>query len=539
MFIILKLHNFRGQLMKISKNKFFSEATLKICSSLEVESFLFESFVYIKKSLNLPADYASIIYVSADNSKLNILAIATEKGGLLYQDSVAISESKQKIFSDKIFNQEITITDTLDEHPLAGLWLKKGYTNNTPQLSLRLDIENQLIGTVNFLSYGENRFTDEHAEMISLLKEPFTIAVSNGLRFQELNKLKENLTEDNDFLHNELRMVKGNEIVGVDNGLKGVMDMVNQVAHLSSPVLLLGETGTGKEIIANVIHKYSNRKEQPFIKINCGAIPENLVDSELFGYEKGAFTGAVTRKKGRFERAHNGTLFLDEVGELPLDVQVRLLRALQEKEIERVGGTDPVKVNIRIVAATNRNLTKLVQEGKFRKDLYFRLNVFPIVIPPLRDRKSDIIGLVHHFIQKKTREMRLENFPSLSTIAHEQLLNYSWPGNVRELENVVERAIILGRNRPISFSELSETISMEPKEEEYKKTEKQNINYETKEKESLGLDEVTSKHIRSVLEMTNGKVHGTNGAAEYLKINPSTLRNKMRKLGIPFGKNRK
>ena len=218
--------------------------------------------------------------------------------------------------------------------------------------------------------------------------------------------------------------------------------MVRLVASLNSPVLLLGETGVGKEVIANAIHYSSPRKDGPFIKVNCGAIPDTLIDSELFGHEEGAFTGATTKKRGRFERAHKGTILLDEIGELPPPAQIRLLRVIQNKEVERVGGTKPIPVDIRVIAATHRNLKEMVSKNEFREDLWFRLNVFPITIPPLRERKEDIHALVQHFAERKSKELKFHTVPTLATGAIDRLKSYHWPGNVRELENVVERALI-------------------------------------------------------------------------------------------------
>ncbi|HTP05168.1 MAG TPA: sigma-54 dependent transcriptional regulator, partial [Nitrospirota bacterium] len=244
----------------------------------------------------------------------------------------------------------------------------------------------------------DNRLYREHLE--ELVRER-TEALRKAhdeleLRHQEVSRLKDMLADDNRYLQRQLLSVSGSEIMGADFGLKAVMNMVRQVAPLDSPVLLMGETGTGKEVIATAIHRFSPRREGPFIRVNCGAIPDSLIDSELFGHEKGAFTGAISQKRGRFERAHKGTIFLDEIGELPPQAQVRLLNVLQDREIERVGGTESIPVDIRILSATNRNLQAMVASGQFREDLWFRLNVFPIMIPPLRQRKEDIPALVHH-----------------------------------------------------------------------------------------------------------------------------------------------
>jgi transcriptional regulator with GAF, ATPase, and Fis domain len=393
-------------------------------------------------------------------------------------------------------------------------------------LVVRLIVKKQWVGSVVLWADGWDRFNDEHLRLLKLLKRPFFIAMSNSRHYRELLELKDLLADDNQYLQEELQRIRGEEIVGSDFGLKGVMDKVRSVASLSSPVLLLGETGVGKEVVAGAIHNTSPRRDKPFIKVNCGAIPETLMDSELFGHEKGAFTGALSRKRGRFERAHKGTIFLDEIGELSLEAQVRLLRVLQEKEIERVGGTEPIKLDIRVIAATHRDLKTMIQEGKFREDLYFRLLVFPIRIPTLWERKGDIPSLVQHFIQKKSRELKLASIPPLAPSAHEQLLAYTWPGNVRELENAVERSIILNREGALSFSDLGQL-------EESKK-----LSDPVKEQTgTFNLDQMMSAHIQQVLEVANGKIEGDKGAAELLGINPGTLRHRMRKLGIPFGRN--
>ena len=330
----------------------------------------------------------------------------------------------------------------------------RSYFPKAPESSLlimRLILDGRRQGALILRAEGENQYTAEHGELMSELNDPFAIALNNALTHHELNKLKDTLDDDNRFLRLELGQRTGQEIIGADFGLSSVMELVSRVATLGSPVVLLGETGVGKELIANAIHKASNRRDNPLVTINCGTIPPTLIESELFGHEKGAFTGAVAQKRGRFERANTGTLFLDEIGELSPDAQVKLLRVLQSKEFERVGGTSAIRVDVRIIAATHRNIENMVKEGTFREDLWYRINVFPIIIPPLRQRKVDIPSLAHHFIEKKSREIGLYPTPPLAEGAMQQLLSYSWPGNVRELENVVERALILSRGNALSF----------------------------------------------------------------------------------------
>jgi transcriptional regulator with GAF, ATPase, and Fis domain len=336
-------------------------------------------------------------------------------------------------------------------------------------------------------------------------------------------QLRTRLADDNRFLQRELLRITGDEIIGADFGLREVMYKLRLVAPTDSPVLLMGETGAGKDVVANAIHLSSSRRDGPFIPVNCGAIPDSLLDSELFGHEKGAFTGALAKKRGRFERADRGTILLDEIGEMPLEAQVRLLRVLQHREIERVGGADRIPVNIRIIAATNQDLPAMVRAGRFREDLWFRLNVFPITVPPLRERSCDIPELVNHFIERKARELKLGSTPRLAPGAIENLMGYHWPGNVRELENLVERAMILHRGGPLSFDDLS----VSP----IKKT---TATAEGSDESELRLDAVIASHIRRVLGMTGGRIHGTGGAGDLLGVNPNTLRSKMSKLGIQF-----
>ena len=278
-------------------------------------------------------------------------------------------------------------------------------------------------------------------------------------------------------------------------------------------------------MIAGALHNLSKRWDGPFIKVNCGALPESLMDTELFGHEKGAFTGAISQKRGLFERAQGGTIFLDEVGELSPEAQVKLLRVLQEKEIERLGGTKTIRVDIRVIADTHRDLETMLQQNRFREDLYYRLKVFPIIIPPLRDRMVDIPMLVHHFIQKKAREMKRVVSPPLALGAIDSLMDYHWPGNVRQLENTVERDMILCGENPLTFEPMFQTKNKTDSGVDARNSD-----------ETLDLNLAVVRQIKRALEKAGGKVHGKGGAAELLEINAGTLRHKMRKLGIPFGR---
>jgi len=300
-------------------------------------------------------------------------------------------------------------------------------------------------------------------------------------------------------------------------GLKDVLEKIYVVAPSESSVLILGESGTGKEKIAHAIHHLSGRRNTPIVTINCAALPASLIESELFGHEKGAFTGANSKRTGKFEQAHRSTIFLDEIGELPLESQAKLLRVLQEKEIERLGGNQTLKIDVRVIAATNRNLEKEVAEGRFRLDLYYRLNIFPIELPPLRKHKEDIEELAVYFLQKYAQKAG-KRVDSISEQAMKQLLQYSWPGNVRELEHLIERNVLMATGNEINRIEMPEMTSVYEDESRIKT-----------------MEEIEREHIMKVLKTCNGKVFGPGGAAEILNLPPTTLYSKMKKLGIKQG----
>src|SRR6202008_4778307 len=331
--------------------------------------------------------------------------------------------------------------------------------------SIPLVNRGRALGILSIVRTTETPFTPEDVDFLSRASGPIAIAVENALAYQEISELKDKLAQEKLYLEEEFRSEMGFEqIVGNSPALKHVLQLVETVASSDSTVLLLGETGTGKELIARAIHDRSGRKNRTFVKLNCAAIPTGLLESELFGHEKGAFTGAITQKIGRLELADQGTLFLDEVGDIPLEVQPKLLRALQEREFERLGSTNTRKVNVRLVAATNRDLKSMIAAREFRSDLYYRLNVFPIRIPPLRERKHDIPLLVSYFVQKFAKQMQ-KKVESIPGSVMKALTAWEWPGNVRELENFVERAVILSRGRSLAapLAELRKVSGAEPR----------------------------------------------------------------------------
>jgi transcriptional regulator with GAF, ATPase, and Fis domain len=507
--------------MTQDESGFFREFTLRLCGSLEIQKALWQCLLYARD--RMPADELLLTTYDRESGVLQVLATATAAGGVTRSDRVPIAPRLREQLEHPLgFPRTRLAADAAKDPILAALLHWYGWPESSALVS-RLIVEGEFVGSLIARVYGTGQYSEEHLRYWSLVNEPAAVALANSRRHLDLLQLKELLADDNHYLREELQRDFSEDIVGAEFGLRAVMEQVVKVAPLPSPVLLTGETGTGKELIANAIHRLSPRRSGPLIKVNCGAIPEPLVDSDLFGHEKGAFTGAVAQKRGRFERAHGGTIFLDEVGELPPHAQVRLLRVLQEGEFERVGGSHPIKVDIRVISATHRNLEELEVAGAFRDDLYYRLGVFPIHIPALRERRADVPALVEHFIHKKAREMGLPFVPRLAAGAMDRLMDYEWPGNVRELSNVVERALILCEGKPLHFWDLSGRGPTPPA-------------VPAPRGEDLRLADVEARHIVRVLRTTGGKVEGKDGAAALLGLHPGTLRHRMRKLAIPFGR---
>jgi formate hydrogenlyase transcriptional activator len=384
--------------------------------------------------------------------------------------------------------------------------------------SIPLQSHDRILGTLNVGRLREDAFTRDEVELLTQVAQQIAIAVENGLAYREIAELKEKLNEEKLYLEREIRTEHNFEdIIGDSAPLKHVLTQIEIVSPTDSTVLIQGETGTGKELVARAIHNLSGRRARTFVKLNCAAIPTGLLESELFGHERGAFTGAIAQKIGRFELANGGTLFLDEVGDIPLELQSKFLRVLQEQEFERLGSNRTIRVDIRLVAATNRDLAQMVTDRQFRSDLYYRLNVFPILNPPLRERSDDIPALVQYFTRKFAARMNkhITNVPAETMAA---LTRYHWPGNIRELENFIERAVILtrGSSLAVPLAELKRQAAISDGDARRLTT----------------LEDAEREHIRQALQQANWLVGGPAGAAARLGMKRTTLQSKMVKLGI-------
>ena len=464
----------------------------------------------------VPHDYTSVAVYDAERGGFDMRALEFAGKGLIKENMfVPVEGSPAGLAFTAREPRRFERTDlAMLRSEIAGLLLAEGIQ---AMCSVPLAVRDRRLGALCIGRLGGEPFSVADAELLAAVAKQVAFPVDNALAFQEIAELKDKLAAEKVYLEDEIRTEYDfEEIIGQSSALKRVLHQVETVAPTDAAVLIGGETGTGKELIARAIHQLSQRRERTFVKLNCAAIPTGLLESELFGHERGAFTGAIAQRVGRFELADRGTLFLDEVGDIPPELQPKLLRVLQEKEFERLGSTRTRQVDVRVIAATNRNLEEMVAAGTFRRDLYYRLNVFPVTIPPLRERPEDIAPLVHHFVQRFARRMN-KRIETVSADGMAALSRYAWPGNVRELENAIERAAIL-TNGPVlrvPASEFRARVIASPGDETLEVTEREAI-------------------LRA-LHATNWVLGGPNGAAARLGLKRTTLQARMRKLGIRRG----
>jgi formate hydrogenlyase transcriptional activator len=465
----------------------------------------------------MECDIAAVTLPDFANDRMRIFAMDFPEGkGILREEfSIPMNQS----ISGKVFREAKSWNGRIAEGVEPYLSHKSPLLAEGFQFGCMVPLlsRGKALGVFGLGRKNPPAFTQDDMDFVTQLSTQLAIAVENALEHREVTEDKERLAKQTLYLQEEIRTEHNfEEIVGDSSALKEALREVETVAPTDSTVLILGETGTGKEVIARAIHNLSARRDQPFVKVNCAAIPLGLLESELFGHERGAFTGAIAQKIGRFELANHGTLFLDEVGDIPLELQPKLLRVLQEQEFERLGSAKTIKVNVRLIAATNADLVRMVEERRFRADLYYRLNVFPIRIPPLRDRTGDIPLLVRYFTQKYARLMK-KNIATIPAQAMDALTRYPWPGNIRELENFIERAVILspGPELGIPMAELKPTaasavVSLTP----------------------TTLEAAEREHILRALAETKWLIGGKTGAAARLGIKRTTLQSRMKNLGI-------
>lgn len=503
------------------------------CRHIEISDFT--DIVAPLLTKNLPLERLVVRRFDRDISGVLTVAAAPRDGGSAIPEDRRVLESAEfrQILrwaeSDRLLERGKRLTGVLG-------WILPDEFRSADLLAVPLAHETGTSGALLLVVRSGHQPDSDHLELIEKLREPFAVALQNDRRLREIATLREAAEADRGTLLRRLgRKELLDEIVGEDSGLKVVMERVNLVARSDAPVLILGETGTGKEVVARAIHNRSERHDGPFIRVNCGAIPSELIDSQLFGHERGSFTGAEQTRQGWFERADNGTLLLDEIGELPLEAQVRFLRVLQDGFVERVGGTRAVQVNVRIVAATHRDLAQMVREGRFREDLWYRLAVFPILMPPLRDRQVDLPGLARHFAERAAVRFGLPvNYPVDEDLR--LLAAYHWPGNIRELGAVIDRATILGNGASLEIAkslgftdtpaiQATPSAGVRPAAALPRTPLASPGAFPT-------LNQAMKAHIERALRAADGRVEGVDGAAELLQINPHTLRARMRKLGI-------
>lgn len=493
--------------------KLILDLTNQVVSNLELNDLLHAVSSSVRRVMN--CDAAAVMLPDKEGKYLRVHALDyPDSKGIFTEGAMVPIEGTMP--GDSFTTGKPIVINRLDPETLAPEMYQKAKAEGMNSFcDLPLVSRKRLIGVLAVARRDENTFDDDQVNFLTQVANQVAMAIENATAYEKIAKLKDRLAQEKLYLEEEIRGEMDFEgIVGQSSALRHVLNLVETVAPSDSTVLLLGETGTGKELIARAIHDRSRRRDRTLVKLNCAAIPTGLLESELFGHERGAFTGAISQKIGRLELANQGTLFLDEVGDIPFEIQPKLLRALQEREFERLGSTRTQKVDVRLVAATNRNLEKMIESREFRSDLYYRLNVFPIRIPPLRERPEDIPLLVRYFTQKYARRME-KQIESIPSAVMKQLSSWHWPGNIRELENFIERSVILthGPTLRVPVTEMAAKPNGIA-------TPANNNDFAERE------------NILRILKETKGRVAGADGAAARMGLKRTTLISRMKKLGI-------
>jgi formate hydrogenlyase transcriptional activator len=516
--------------------------TNRITSNLKLRELLRAAAANIREVMQCDAVAVSLVNSASGTSRLYVLDFPQGKGFIKEERVITIAGAAKRALE----TLKPAVVNKADRSELSAEIYDQLVAEGLKSCCLfPLINRGRALGILTIARTTEAPFTSYDVEFLTQAAGQIAIAIENALAYHEISELKDKLAQEKLYLEEEIRSEMNFEhIVGNSATLKHVLELVETVAPNDSTVLLLGETGTGKELIARAIHDRSRRMDRTFVKMNCAAIPTGLLESELFGHEKGAFTGAIAQKVGRLDLADQGTLFLDEVGDIPIEIQPKLLRALQEREFERLGSTHTRKVNIRLVAATNRDLEEMIAKKEFRSDLYYRLNVFPIRIPPLRERKEDLPLLVSYFVQKFAKQMQ-KKIESISPAVMKGLTAWEWPGNIRELENFIERAVILTRGKSLEapLGELRRSKAQEPAvtmqgsgREDIARIVKETLDVLNGNKSATdGRAQKQREEIVRALGESKGRVGGADGAAARMGINRTTLLSRMKKLGIDPG----
>jgi formate hydrogenlyase transcriptional activator len=495
--------------------KLIVDISKRLSSNLDLQSLLRDIASTVRRTLDV--DVVAVWLLNAEETHLQMYAVdfpnsrgIASEGRLMSVEGTLLGDIlKRGVPEVSDFGDPALKLPEGDAAIIRAEGLRFGYAGP-------MYVRDRKLGVFSLGRKMNKPFTADDVEMADMVAQQVAIALSNAIAYKDIADLKDRLAKEKVYLEDEIRSeLNFSEIVGKSAALRNVLKQVETVAPTDSTVLIYGETGTGKELIARAIHDRSKRRTGTFVKLNCAAIPTGLLESELFGHERGAFTGAISQRIGRFELANHGTIFLDEIGEIPLELQPKLLRVLQEREFERLGNSRTLRTDARLIAATNRDLEAMAAENKFRPDLYYRLNVFPVQVPALRDRPEDIPLLVRHFVEQFARQMNrdIDTVPSETMNA---LTRYSWPGNIRELQNLVERAVILSSGN---------VLHVPLQDLKHRSASAITLSSQT-------LEETERAHILAVLEKTKWKLSGPNGAAARLGLNRSTLQFRMKKLGI-------